>query len=292
MCFPERHGRTMTERVYSPRKSSWQLLFTAIGLATLALPVPGQTNAPAPPGQSIKPAAYEVVSIRPNHSGSSSSGDQVNGGLFSAKNESLQQLISTAYHLFTASGQGIVLPDQITGLPGWAESERFNVEAKMDADAAAAAQSLPFMQLMQLHQPLLRAALAERFQLKAHFETRERPVYDLVIAKGGSKLKESSTSDSGVLRRSNEDWEGQSYPIDGLAFNLSGELGRIVVDKTGLAGKYNFTLHFAPDDQQQSPDAGPTLLTALEEQLGLKLVPAKGPVDVIVIDHVERPTEN
>jgi len=282
----------MTERVYSSRKSSLQLLLAAAGLAAVALSVLGQSSTPAPTGASVKPPAYEVVSIRPNNSGSSSSGDRVNGGLFSAKNETLLQLIATAYHRINASGQGIVMLDQITGLPGWAESERFNVEAKMDADAAAAAQNLPFMQLMQLHQPLLRAALAERFQLRTHFETRERPVYDLVIAKGGSKVKESTTSETGVLRRSNGDWEGQSYPIDGLAFNLSGELGRIVVDKTGLAGRYSFTLHFTPDNQQGSPDAGPTLLTALEEQLGLKLVPTKAPVDVIVVDHVEWPTEN
>ncbi len=282
----------MIERIYSPRKSPQQLLLIAIGLAALALPVLGQSNAPAPPGASAKPPAYEVVSIRENKSLSSSSGDRVNGGSFSAENETLLLLIATAYHRITASDQGIVMLDQITGLPGWAESERFNVEAKMDADAAAAARNLPFMQLMQLHQPLLRVALSERFQLRTHFETRERPVYDLVIAKGGSKLKESTTSETGVLRRSNGDWEGRSYPIDGLAFNLSGELGRIVVDKTGLAGKYSFTLHFTPNDQQGSPDAGPTLLTALEEQLGLKLVPAKGPIDTLVVDHVERPSAN
>jgi uncharacterized protein (TIGR03435 family) len=282
----------MTERVYPPRRSPHQLLLAAAGLAAMALPVLGQSNAPVPPGGSAKPQAYEVVSIRPNNSGSSSSGDRVNGGLFSAKNETLLQLISMAYHRLTASDQGIVLSEQITGLPRWADSERFNVEAKMDADAAAAAQNLPLKQLMQLHQPLLRAALAERFQLRAHFETRERPVYDLVVAKGGSKLKESSTGENSGLTVSNGNWEGRSYPIEWLAYNLSGQLGRTVEDKTGLAGKYSFTLHWTPDDQQGSPDAGPTLFTALEEQLGLKLVAAKGPVVVLVIDHVERPSEN
>jgi uncharacterized protein (TIGR03435 family) len=282
----------MTERVHPPRKSPHQLLLAAAGLVAMALPVLGQSNAPAPPGASAAPPAYEVVSIRPNNSGSSSSGDRVNGGLFSAKNETLLQLISMAYHRLTASDQGIVLSDQIKGLPGWAYSERFNVEAKMDADAAAAVQNLPLLQLMQRHQPLLRAALAERFQLRTHYEIREGSVYELVIAKGGSKLKESSTSENSGLTVSNGHWEGRSYPIEWLAFNLSGQLGRIVVDKTGLAGKYSFTLNWTPDDQQQSPDAGPTLITALEEQLGLKLVPAKGPVDTLVIDHVERPTEN
>ncbi len=168
----------MTEHVYAPRKSPLQLLLTAAGLAAMALPVLGQSTAPAPPGASAGPPAYEVVSIRPNNSGSSSSGDRVNGGLFSAKNEPLVQLISMAYHRFTASDQGIVLSDQIKRLPGWAYSEPFNVEAKMDADAAASVQNLPLMQLMQRHQPLLRAALAERFQLRTHYEIREGPVYE------------------------------------------------------------------------------------------------------------------
>lgn len=84
----------------------------------------------------------------------------------------------------------------------------------MDAEAAAAAQNLPFLQLMQLHQPLLRAALAERFQLRAYFETRERPVYELVIAKGGSQLKESTTNETGMVRRSNGDGEGRSYSLE------------------------------------------------------------------------------
>ena len=282
----------MTERVYSLRKSPRKLLLTAAGLAAVALPALGQSNSPAPPGASAKPLAYEVVSIRPNNSGGQNNGDRVNGGLYSAENETLLQLIFSAYGRITGSDQGIDMRDQITGLPGWAESERFNVEAKMDADAAAAAQNLPLKQLMQRHRPLLQAALAERFQLRTHYDIRERPVYDLVIAKGGSKLKESSTSENSGLTESNGNWEGRSYPIEGLAYNLSGELGRVVEDKTGLAGKYSFTLHWTPDNQQGSPDAGPTLFTALEEQLGLKLVAAKGPVVVLVVDHVERPSEN
>jgi uncharacterized protein (TIGR03435 family) len=81
-------------------------------------------------------------------------------------------------------------------------------------------------------------------------------------------------------------------PISGFVFALSDVLSRNVVDKTRLSGNYDIDLKWTPDDQQGTPDAGPTLFTALEEQLGLKLVPAKGPVDTFVVDHVERPTEN
>jgi uncharacterized protein (TIGR03435 family) len=81
-------------------------------------------------------------------------------------------------------------------------------------------------------------------------------------------------------------------PIATFVFALSDNLSRTVVDKTGLTGNFDIDLKWTPDDQQGTPDAGPTLFTALEEQLGLKLVPAKGPVDTFVVDHVERPTEN
>ncbi len=282
----------MTERIYALRKSPWQLLLAAVGLAALALPVLRQSNALAQPGASAKPPAYEVVSIRENKSLGSSSGDRFDAGVFSAENFTLEQLIFDAYYRTSASERGITPPDPIVGLPGWAQTARYNVEAKTDADTAAAMRGLPSLEMMRRHQPLLRATLAERFHLRTHYETRERPVYDLVIAKGGSKLRESSASEIGGLRTSNANWEGRSYPIEGLAFNLSGAVGRVVEDKTGLTGKYSFTLHWTPDDQQGSPDAGPTLFTALEEQLGLKLISDKAPVDVLVVDHIERPTEN
>lgn len=97
----------------------------------------------------------------------------------------------------------------------------------MDAEAAAAAQNLPFMQLMQLHQPFFASGAGRALSTEAHFETRERPVYELVIAKGGSRLKESTANETGMLRRSNGDGEGRSYSLEQLAFNRSGEQGAL-----------------------------------------------------------------
>jgi uncharacterized protein (TIGR03435 family) len=81
-------------------------------------------------------------------------------------------------------------------------------------------------------------------------------------------------------------------PLDSVANSLSNETGRIVIDKTGLTGNYDLTLKWTPEQQRTADDSGPSVFTALEEQLGLKLVPAKGPVDTIVVDHIERPSEN
>jgi uncharacterized protein (TIGR03435 family) len=262
------------------------------GIAAVILPSPAQTGKPVAPETAATPQSYEVVSIRQNNSGKNSNSDRINGGVFSAENFTLSQLVFDAYLRLSASDHGIIMRDQVVGLPGWADADRFNVEARTDADTAAAMQGLPGQELFRLHQPMLRAALADRFKLTAHFEQRERPVYELVLAKGGSKLKASTTDQNDALRRSNGKLEGWSYPIDWLAFNLSGDAGRLVVNKTGLTGKYDFTLTWTPDEQQGTLDAGPTLFTALEEQLGLKLVPAKSPVDILVIDHVERPSEN
>jgi len=137
----------------------------------------------------------------------------------------------------------------------------------------------------------MQALLADRFKLQIHRETKETPIDALVVAKGDFKLKESQA----IVRM----WSSRdgrititAGQIDDLVFSLTGDADRTVVNKTGLTGKYDIDLKWTPDDQQGTPDAGPTLFTALEEQLGLKLVPAKGPVDTFVVDHVERPTEN
>jgi uncharacterized protein (TIGR03435 family) len=132
--------------------------------------------------------------------------------------------------------------------------------------------------------------------------TKELPVYELVLAKGGAKLKETTAEEA---KRGSTNIEGRNHKSDGtftgittkaLATTLSGETGRAVLDKTGLTGSYDFTLTWANDDQPTAADAdtasGPTIFTALHEQLGLKLESSKGPVEVLVIDSVEKPGEN
>ena len=193
--------------------------------------------------------------------------------------------------------------DLILGLPGWTKSERYDIEAKVDNDDVAKWKALSLPQKVLALQPLLVA----RFNLQFHHETRERPTYSLVVAKNGPKLhkaqhvetnpsgtgapdgtgdREKSTVTPGkiVLKRSS---------LSLLANLLSSQgLGHTVVDKTGLTESYDITLQWSPEDIASSDASLPSLFTALQEQLGLKLEYNKNPIDVIVIDHIERPSAN
>jgi uncharacterized protein (TIGR03435 family) len=162
----------------------------------------------------------------------------------------------------------------------------------MDADAAVALEKLPTMERWKQSQLMLQALLADRFALKVHHETKDLPIYELTVAKGGCKMKQTAPDSSGGNAvYSSGKITAHSVSVESLAVNLSFTVGRVIVNKTGLEGGYDLTLEYAPDGADAS-DKRPSIFTALEEQLGLKLVPAKGPVDVIVVDHVERPSEN
>jgi uncharacterized protein (TIGR03435 family) len=138
---------------------------------------------------------------------------------------------------------------------------------------------------------MVQALLADRFQLKLHTETRTLPAYDLVLAKGGSKLlpSESNGKSIGVSRTH---FNGQGLGMTSIAEELSKIAGRVVVDKTALTGRYDLKLQWTPDDGAAGDTDAPTLFTAIQEQLGLKLEPAKEPVPVLVVDHVEQPSPN
>lgn len=202
--------------------------------------------------------------------------------------------------------------DRLIDAPGWVKSDRFDIEAKVDPADAPKLSKLKRDQRMTMLQPLL----AERFNLRFHHETRELSIYALVVAKGGSRLKETkpeNPSEGGPQARHTTfitgpgDIEGNGSSMDNLAHSLSPMLSRTVLNKTGLTGLFDYTLHWTPDDAplpsagpdggpgagNPPPDAGgPSLFTAIQEQLGLKLESEKGPVDVIVIDHIEKPTAN
>jgi uncharacterized protein (TIGR03435 family) len=147
---------------------------------------------------------------------------------------------------------------------------------------------------------MLQALLADRCHFKAHQETKELPVYDLVIAKGGLKMKEAPPGEQEYYGRSGGSsgltFTAHAASVQSLAMSLSSDVSRIIVDKTGLGEKkFDFELSWTPDDRRaadNAADAGPSIFTALEEQLGLKLVPSRGPVEVLVIDHMERPSPN
>jgi uncharacterized protein (TIGR03435 family) len=141
---------------------------------------------------------------------------------------------------------------------------------------------------------MIQNLLADRFSLKFHRENREQPVYALVLAKGGARLK--ANSDGGVgatntsVRPGKSRMDGTAVSMELLAGYIGNRLGQIVVDKTGLSGGYDFTLEWSPD--QAADSSAPSLVTALREQLGLRLEWQKSPVEVLVIDTLEKPSEN
>jgi uncharacterized protein (TIGR03435 family) len=154
---------------------------------------------------------------------------------------------------------------------------------------------------------MLQAVLADRFHLKVHSETRVVPTYDLVLAKDGPKIKEVAPADVDADAKDSEHakhpgmmtmgpgmFKGEALPMGSIVNQISFVLEKTVTDKTGLKGKYNVDLKWKPEDSGPSTgdDAGVSIFTAVQEQLGLKLVPTKGPVETLVIDHVEQPTEN
>jgi uncharacterized protein (TIGR03435 family) len=194
------------------------------------------------------------------------------------------------------SAYGVIMDSQIVGLPSWADSEPYDIEAKADAETAESWKKLTPKERRKQEQPMLQSMLADHCRLKVHRESRDLPVYDLVIAKGGSKMKEAAADDCNGGSMGPGKMTAHGFSADRLVSALSGMVGRMIVDKTGLGDKkFDFELTWTPDDRRaadNAADAGPSIFTALEEQLGLKLVPSKGPVEVIVIDHIEKPSRN
>jgi len=196
-----------------------------------------------------------------------------------------------------------VQDDLVIGLPSWTKSDRYDVEAKVDDEDVAKWKALSPSQRRLALQPLL----VTRFNLQFHHETRERPTYSLVVAKNGPKLHKAQRGETypNALRSPDGTGSsGESTVIPGkivlkgsstsvLANLLSSQgLSHAVVDKTGLTDIYDITLRWSPDDIASSDASQPSLFTALQEQLGLKLEYNKNPIDVIVVDHIERPSAN
>ncbi len=181
--------------------------------------------------------------------------------------------------------------DQIVGGPKWLDGEDYTIVA-----APPAGLPLPPDQksVNRVTEERLRALLEDRFQLKVHRETREMPIYELTAAKGGSKLKEEPQAPEGQFKLGLASGRivtrGGGAKIGMIVSLLTNQLHRPVIDKTGLDGWYAFNLTYNPDESK--PSDKPSLFTALEEQLGLKLVAKKGSGEVLVIDRLERPSEN
>jgi uncharacterized protein (TIGR03435 family) len=243
------------------------------------------------------PAAFDVAVIRPTTTqdvmGSSHSHiwSAATDGHLKAQNVTPLALIQYAY----------ALPEiRIEGGPDWIRTRKFDLEAKSDPALDDQFGKLPSDEARARKLRMLQALLADRFALKVHEETRTQPIYALLVAKGGPKFGPSQKNGTTASTSSNNGnvtmtVQGTDHTLRVLAEQLSRRLGRIVVDKTGLDGRFDLTLKWVSDDLSAAgPDApsGPSLFTALQEQLGLKLESEKGPVTILVIDHIEPPSDN
>jgi uncharacterized protein (TIGR03435 family) len=255
--------------------------------------------------------SFEVASVKPDPSPSDHHIWGMLPGRFSTKHVTTKMLIAYAYN---------VRDSEITGGPGWIGSDEYNIVAKPEDPEAEKLAKLRWEQYRQEYGSLVQSLLADRFRLKVSYAAKELAVYALVVAKNGPKLTPSTAPPPGSGPKRGP-WistgRGQlttmGMSLSELADTLSEypDLGdRKVLDRTGLKGKYDVSLHWTPD---QSPAAvfkgadgnntgtgeapppntsGPSLFTAIQEQLGLKLESTKGPVEIIVINYIERPSEN
>lgn len=271
---------------------------------------PQQTKLSSEPSPSIQ---FDVISIKPTPAANDKTLFKYSGDETSFVGSPVRMVIETAFG---------VDENHILGMPTWANTSRYDIEAKVAPDDASRLQKMDG----EDRRAMLVPVLVERFHLRYHHEHRERPEYSLVVAKGGPKLaKGESDPPSGWRPPGNLSPEKEHYKVmtvpgrieaDSISMRVLADqltrlhaLGRSVVDKTGLIGNYNFTLHWTPDvlpfllmkeeglsAATTSADgidaAGSSLFTAIQEQLGLKLVPQKSNDDVIVIDHIDPPTVN
>ena len=292
-------------------------------LAAIAGPVVfGLSNVPrisaqSPPTAAAPLPSFEVASIKPNRSGDLNRRIMFLPGRLSATGITAKFLISMAYG---------VKEFQVSGGPGWIDSQRYDLDAKEEESQPEAEHKLPFEKVREHNQLMMQSLLADRFKLKVSHQTKELPVYALVVAKNGPKLQEAkpgNTYPNGIkgpdgvahagmfmMRAGGGEMTGQGVPLANLVMMLSQNLGRTVLDQTGLKGNYDIHLKWTPDESEAAmfsgpagpkplgdnpapqDSSGPSIFTALQEQLGLKLDSTKGPVEIIAIDHVEQPSEN
>jgi bla regulator protein BlaR1 len=236
--------------------------------------------------------AYESASIKPTANPGERQALWFSPDSFTAKNASLREVVRIAYGLQN---------DRIFGSPPWLYSEKYDVEAKEPGSAADDPRRLGFEQRVSEQKRLLQAFLADRLKLAMHRETRDMPVLALVLAKNGPKLQESKPGDTypngfkgpdGIGRPGSFHVDGntlvaQGIPVQSLLWHLSEQLQRTILDETGLSGTYDFTLAQILGTSSES-----AISAILEDQLGLRLQPRTTNVEVMVIDHIERPAEN
>lgn len=309
----------MNDRILHKLGFARKLLLTAVASLALAAPVlyglfhatPTQAQTQTETATAPTPV-FDTVSIKkhnvPDASAHSKMMFSLQDGDFVAQGVTLRRLIQMAYHL---------QDDQVAAGPEWLDSDHFDVIAKLKKERVAGLQEGMQKDLRVEDQPVLRALLTDYFKVAVHQEARNLSAYELTVDEGGSKLQE--VKQMGMFHLGPGELVSQGVPIELLANQLSGDLHRPVVDQTGLKGLYAFNLRWAQDPNERRkvimrdvamkdghpeestppppvivPDQQslPPLLTAIQEQLGLKLEPKTEPVPVLVVDHAEQPTEN
>ena len=269
------------------REHGWGMVFAQTGA-----PVP-QSVAP-PVDHSTATPIFDVASVHlsaPSPDGHNHIWNDIHESHFRTGNLSIRDLIQYAYNLPKS---------QIVGGPGWLDSAMYDIEAKSSPEEDARLKAMTDEDAAQQKRLMVRELLKERFSLTTHEEMRVLPVYNLVLVKGGAKFQPSDHSGTRIdAGRSRIHVQGSDDTIGLLTRELAQSQGRVVVNKTGLTGRYDLTLRWTPDDAttpllngEPDPNAPPGLFTAIQDQLGLKLESGKGPVPVLVIDHIEPPSAN
>src|SRR5215475_8277005 len=273
----------------SVRKLAGHLACPLISVVVLSLEIGSRVidvTAQAPSQQD-----FEVASIKRSEPGNlrGSTFEFLTGGGLRIANGTLRAILETAYD---------VREFQILGGPGWVNSERYDILARSAASLANGAGATNDVKAVRLR---LQALLRQRFNLEVHRETRELPEYALEVAKKGPKLIQDDASNGSNnarkgIQRSCDQMIGTNTTMANLSLMLARQLDRPVLDRTGLTGKYNFQFAWTPDTGpcSGSPESSnaPSIFTALEDTLGLRLESIKGPVDTLIIDRAERPSEN
>jgi len=292
------------------------LVLIALSVIVVAIPIFSQA-----PGQA-KPS-FEVATVKPNTSGDNRVAIRgAPGGRISTSGTSLRMLITFAYR---------IRDFQLSGGPAWIGTDRWDVEAKAEEGSLPPPTGFPDPNVPDPMALRMQTLLEDRFQLKFHRETKELPVYELTVVKGGAKLKlnedqspflppergappppppqRGATMSRGSMRIGRGNLEAVGVPFSGFVNSLSQQLGRTVINKTDIGqGLYDIKLQWTPEVESgggpfgplpagagpppPGDPSGPSIFTAVQEQLGLKLESTKGPVEVIVIDSAQKPAEN
>jgi uncharacterized protein (TIGR03435 family) len=303
-------------------------LLVTVGVALIPSFALAQSTAPASPTASTAPAAapppadptlgisFDVVSIRPSNPQSQYYGVRIpnDGDIISMGNYTVDDMVRWAYHLGNRWGEA-----EQQDVPKWYMIDRYDIQAKVAGSDVATWHKLN----EEARRLVFRKVLAERFKFACHFADVEVPVYNLVIAKGGVKMKEAKPDEISPWLFHQPGDPSMPYSGPGMTMRITpngpltvfqrldmasfaksnifaATLDRPVIDKTDLTGVYNFSLDFSYQQLSAAPTAegvaseptGPDIFTALQKQLGLKLEPGRGAVHQLVVDHVERPSED